>query len=110
MEELGVLFNEEPNGGNPVGCSVIPSSMTEEGQSREDPRNAYLDPVISRPNLHVLTGHTVSRILHDNATAAQNSSLPADSKTGLLITGVEVSVSFRCFHRYSEAMIPLALF
>ena len=87
MEELGVPYNEDPNGGNPVGCSVIPSSMTSEGQSREDPRNAYLDPVISRPNLHVLTGHTAARILHDNTTTVRGS-----NSSGLLVTGVEVII------------------
>ena len=89
MEELGIPYNEDPNNGNPVGCSIIPSSMTAEKQSREDPRNAYLDPVRSRPNLHILTGHTAARVLHDNVTIVHGSTRAANS-SGLLVTGVEV--------------------
>lgn len=80
VAELGLPFNDDPNTGNPIGSTVLPSSMTSEGQSRQDPRNAYLEPAISRPNLHVLTGHTATRLLHDS-----------NSDSGVLITGVEVS-------------------
>ncbi|RYP72239.1 hypothetical protein DL771_004369 [Monosporascus sp. 5C6A] len=87
MEELGVLFNNDPNSGNPTGCSVIPSSMTSEEQARDDPRTAYLDPVVSRPNLHVLTGHSVSRVLHDAATVKDPARFA--NSPGVVVTGVE---------------------
>ncbi|RYP13492.1 hypothetical protein DL765_006867 [Monosporascus sp. GIB2] len=87
MQELGILFNNDPNSGDPTGCSVIPSSMTLEEQARDDPRTAYLDPVVSRPNLHVLTGHSVTRILHDAATVKDSTSFANSS--GVVVTGVE---------------------
>lgn len=92
MKELGVPFNDDPNGGDPTGSSVIPSSMTSAGQSRADPRGAYLDPATSRPNLHVLTGHTVTRVLHDEtSTEGSWNSTGGRGGSGVLITGVEVS-------------------
>ncbi|RYP35389.1 hypothetical protein DL766_002565 [Monosporascus sp. MC13-8B] len=87
MEELGTLFNNDPNSGDPTGCSVIPSSMTSEEQARDDPRTAYLDPVVSRPNLHVLTGYSVTRILHDAATVKDSACFANTS--GVVVTGVE---------------------
>ncbi|RYO90093.1 hypothetical protein DL764_008493 [Monosporascus ibericus] len=89
MEELGILFNNDPNGGDPIGCSVIPSSMTSEDQARDDPRTAYLDPVVSRPNLHVLTGHSVTRVLHDAATVKHSARFANSS--GVVVTGVEIA-------------------
>lgn len=93
MEELGFPFNDDPNGGDPTGCSVIPSSMTSAGQSRADSRGAYLDPATSRPNLHVLTGYTVTRILHDETSTegARNSTGAGGGDPNVVITGVEVS-------------------
>ncbi|RYP27486.1 hypothetical protein DL767_007656 [Monosporascus sp. MG133] len=89
MEELGILFNNDPNSGDPTGCSVIPSSMTSEEQARDNPRTAYLDPVVSRPNLHVLTGHSVTRVLHDAATVKDSARFANSS--GVVVTGLEIA-------------------
>jgi choline dehydrogenase len=86
VHELGIPYNNEPNHGVATGASVIPSSLSAENQSRSDARTAYLDPVVSRPNLHVLTNYTVTRI---DAPFQNSTYIPGIS--GTLVRGVEVS-------------------
>ncbi|KAH8884815.1 alcohol oxidase [Thozetella sp. PMI_491] len=61
--ELGVPLVNDLNAGISAGAVFIPSSMSSKNQSRADSRTAYLDPVLSRPNLHVATEHTVTRLI-----------------------------------------------
>jgi choline dehydrogenase len=68
---------------------VIPSSMDTNNQTRSDARTSYLDPIILRSNLHLLTDYTVTRILHNNDTT--NNPTPSPETDGVWITGVEVS-------------------
>lgn len=92
IQELGIPVNEDPNSGNATGVGIIPSSMTARNQSRSDARTAYLDPVVNRTNLHIVTGYTVTRLLHDKGATFPNSThIPGAS--GLTMTGVEVSLS-----------------
>ncbi|KAI1201403.1 GMC oxidoreductase-domain-containing protein [Nemania serpens] len=64
IQALGIPLNEDLNSGYATGANLVPGSVTAENQSRADARTAYLDPVFSRPNLEVLTSHTVTRILN----------------------------------------------
>lgn len=89
VHELGIPFNNEPNQGVATGASVIPSSISADNQSRSDARTGYLDPVLSRPNLHVLTNYTVTRIVHDNTPFPNSTYVPGIS--GTVVRGVEVS-------------------
>lgn len=66
--------------------------MTTKNQSRSDARTAYLDGVLERPNLHLITGYTVTRVLYDTNNATFPNSTYTSGATGLSITGVEVSV------------------
>ncbi|KAI0387458.1 putative GMC oxidoreductase [Hypomontagnella monticulosa] len=84
--ELGIPANADINSGDATGASIIPSSMTAKNQSRADARTAYLDPILSRPNLHIVTGYSVTRVLHDNTTA-----IPTNSS--LRVTGVEFAAN-----------------
>ncbi|KAI1765470.1 GMC oxidoreductase [Hypoxylon sp. FL1150] len=92
IQELGIPANEDLNSGNATGVAIIPSSMSDRNQSRADARTAYLDPAIERPNLHLVTGYAVTRILHNEATIFSNSTR-APGASGLGITGVEFATN-----------------
>lgn len=66
----------------------MPSSISASGQTRSDARTAYLDPMLSRPNLHILTGHTVTRILHGDGLFLNATWAPGAS--GVTVSGIEV--------------------
>ncbi|KAI0394371.1 GMC oxidoreductase [Xylariaceae sp. FL0594] len=86
VQELGIPLNPDINNDSATGASLVPSSIKAENQSRADARTAYLDPVISRPNLDLLTGHTVTRIQsgeNDNQTNGK----------GVAVTGVELAAN-----------------
>ncbi|KAI0021250.1 hypothetical protein F4780DRAFT_778767 [Xylariomycetidae sp. FL0641] len=90
--ELGIPWNEDINSGTATGASLIPSSMTAKNQSRSDARTAYLDPVLSRPNLELLTGFTATRLWQTGSPSAQNATwVPGDS--GVVVTGVEFAAN-----------------
>ncbi|KAK6957369.1 hypothetical protein Daesc_000153 [Daldinia eschscholtzii] len=74
IQKLGIPANEDPNNGNATGACIVPSSMTAKNQSRSDARTAYLDPVLERPNLHLITGHAVARILYGKGGKNSSSS------------------------------------
>jgi choline dehydrogenase len=61
--ELGLPILDDPNRGIGYGATFAPSSMSPCGQARSDARTAYVDSVIDRPNLHLATQQTVTRIL-----------------------------------------------
>ncbi|KAK1771700.1 alcohol oxidase [Phialemonium atrogriseum] len=63
LAELGIPILYDPNRGIGMGAMIVPSSMTPTNQSRSDSRTSYLDGVIDRPNLHLATEQTVTRIL-----------------------------------------------
>ncbi|KAK0714897.1 GMC oxidoreductase-domain-containing protein [Lasiosphaeris hirsuta] len=71
LSELGVPAIGDPNAGWSSGAMIVPASMTAEGQARADSRGAYLDGVMGRPNLHLASEQTVTRILI-GAGAASN--------------------------------------
>ncbi|RKS93003.1 pyridoxine 4-oxidase [Microbacterium sp. AG790] len=59
---LGVARLRDHNGGEMLGTT--PNSLTIRGGERVTVADAYLDPVMDRPNLSVLTSVLVHRILH----------------------------------------------
>lgn len=87
MASLGVPLLDDPNRGFGVGASIAPSSLHPQKQSRWDARTAYLD-AIDRPNLHLATEQTVTRILIERS----NTTTPAVPPFGQLrrASGVEV--------------------
>ncbi|KAI1377500.1 putative GMC oxidoreductase [Hypoxylon crocopeplum] len=93
VQELGIPANADPNGGNATGACIIPSSMMAKNQSRSDARTSYLDPVLDRPNLHLVTGYTVTRILHDSAGIIFPNSTHTSGGSGLSVTGVELAAN-----------------
>ncbi|KAI1297958.1 GMC oxidoreductase-domain-containing protein [Xylaria venustula] len=65
VQELGIPLNQDLNSGYATGADLVSGSILALNQSRADARMAYLDPVLLRPNLELLTGHTVTRILNE---------------------------------------------
>ncbi|KAI6081602.1 putative GMC oxidoreductase [Hypoxylon rubiginosum] len=93
IHELGIPINEDINSGNATGAAIIPSSMLDMNQSRADARTAYLDPVIERPNLHLVTGYAVTRVLHNGDDEIFPNSTHVPGASGLDITGVEFAAN-----------------
>ncbi|KAF6801179.1 GMC oxidoreductase [Colletotrichum sojae] len=63
LSEIGIPIAADVNAGDPTGAMIVPSSMSPENQTRSDARTGYFDPAISRPNFHVITGHTATRLM-----------------------------------------------
>ncbi|KAI0478990.1 hypothetical protein GGR56DRAFT_664933 [Xylariaceae sp. FL0804] len=101
MQELGIPLNEDINNGDPTGTNFIPSSMTSRNQSRSDARTAYLDSALHRPNLNLLTGQTVTRLLHTQSNSTMRRSSTADSS--ITVTGVELTIHRTQFAANSTA-------
>ncbi|KAI0892623.1 putative GMC oxidoreductase [Annulohypoxylon nitens] len=93
VQELAIPINKDPNSGNATGASIIASSMMADNQSRSDARIAYLDPVLDRPNLHLVTGYTVTRVLHDSDRATSFNSNYNHAADRLGIIGVEFAAN-----------------
>ncbi|KAI1172711.1 GMC oxidoreductase-domain-containing protein [Nemania sp. FL0916] len=94
VQALGIPLNEDLNNGYATGANLIPASVTAENQSRADARMAYLDPVLSRPNLELLTGHTVTRILSGAVgNKTHYSHNPRGASGRVTAIGVELAVN-----------------
>lgn len=63
LSEMGIHLSGDLNTGDPTGAMMVPSSMSPTNQTRSDARTGYFDPAISRPNLHVVTGQTATRLI-----------------------------------------------
>ncbi|KAK1999083.1 GMC oxidoreductase [Colletotrichum falcatum] len=63
LSELNLTLTGDLNTGDATGASIVPSSMSPTNQTRSDARVGYFDTAVSRSNLHVLTGHTVTRLV-----------------------------------------------
>ncbi|MCK2217792.1 GMC family oxidoreductase N-terminal domain-containing protein [Actinomadura sp. ATCC 31491] len=66
-EELGLRRLEELNGRSNEGCS--PTPVTQNRGRRWSSADAYLRPALKRPNLTVVTGATVDRVLFEGRRA-----------------------------------------
>jgi choline dehydrogenase len=68
LENLGLPALKEPNGGITIGAFVAPSWINPSNRTRSYSKAAYLDPVLSRPNLSVLVNATATRIILTNSS------------------------------------------
>ncbi|KAI0871548.1 GMC oxidoreductase-domain-containing protein [Hypoxylon argillaceum] len=96
IQALGIPLNEDINSGYATGASLVPGSVTAENQSRADARVAYLDPVLWRPNLELLTSHTVTRILTrdvSNGTFQTQPQRHRDVPGRITVAGVELTAN-----------------
>ncbi|KAG5651441.1 hypothetical protein H0H81_008645 [Sphagnurus paluster] len=81
LEAMGLPPLKEPNGGRTLGSLVGPSWINPSNWTRSYSKAAYLDPAISRPNLHVLVNAMATRLIF------------ADGPGNLNATGVEFAGS-----------------
>lgn len=65
--QAGYIYTEDYNGQRQEGFG--PMQMTIKNGVRWSTANAYLKPVMKRPNLHIQTGSLVHRVLLDNKQA-----------------------------------------
>ena len=84
---LGVPTALDPADGISGRACFIPTDLHPENQTRSDARRAYYDPYLSRPNLYVVTGQHVTRVLLDGAAGGGITLRTGD---GLKAIGVEV--------------------
>lgn len=66
--EAGLPLNDDFNGATQEGCGFFQVTQTPDGQ-RANSARSFLDEVLTRPNLTVLTGAQVTRILFDGKIA-----------------------------------------
>ncbi|CEH18770.1 Glucose dehydrogenase/choline dehydrogenase/mandelonitrile lyase (GMC oxidoreductase family) [Ceraceosorus bombacis] len=71
MANTGTPISDDAYGGSSSGAFVATSAINpQDNWHRSFARNGYLDPAQNRPNLHVLTGHQVTRVLLDSSDPA----------------------------------------
>lgn len=66
-EAVAAPLNSDPYNGRNWGTYVAAATMKKSDWTRSYSRTGYIDPVASRSNLHVLTGHTVTKINFDRS-------------------------------------------
>lgn len=66
--DLGIPTQVDFHCGHPRGVSMIPNNLLED-QTRADAAREWILPSYERPNLKILTGQVVGKILFDKATA-----------------------------------------
>lgn len=66
-QEYGLPYNDDFNSGDQYGCGFFQVFMRE--GERCGPATAFLDPVLSRPNLTLVTSATATRILVEKGRA-----------------------------------------
>ncbi|KKY27482.1 putative choline dehydrogenase [Phaeomoniella chlamydospora] len=68
LENLGIPISPEPQSGLSAGGYFLPTTLNPENQTRCDARRAYYDPVSTRPNLYLITGQKVVKVLFTNTS------------------------------------------
>ncbi|KAI4754110.1 glucose-methanol-choline oxidoreductase [Aureobasidium sp. EXF-3400] len=70
-KSIGVTINPQPNNGEATGAFYSTISAYAKNQSRAHASNAYYRPIAGvRKNLHLITGHSVSKINFSNGIRA----------------------------------------
>ncbi|KAI4721172.1 glucose-methanol-choline oxidoreductase [Aureobasidium sp. EXF-10727] len=92
-DSIGVAINPQPNNGEATGAFYSTISAYAKNQSRAHASNAYYRPVANlRRNLHLLTGHTVSKVNFDKGVKAVSVDFiaSATNETGTVRAGREI--------------------
>ena len=63
--QVSAPINSNPDSGSSWGTYVAGSTINPSNWTRSFSRTGYLDPFTERPNLHVITGHMVTKINFD---------------------------------------------
>lgn len=82
----GIYAPEDGNAGEAHGPSWYANTMDARTGRRAHARYAYYDPIQSRPNLHILTGTTVNKVLFDGRKKPMATGVEVTDKTGRTTT------------------------
>lgn len=70
-DSIGIAINPQPNNGEATGAFYSTISAYANNQSRSHASNAYYRPIANvRKNLHLMTGHLVTKINFDQELRA----------------------------------------
>ncbi|KAL9600372.1 MAG: hypothetical protein Q9219_003222 [cf. Caloplaca sp. 3 TL-2023] len=96
LNYLGVPTQFDPNDGSSAGAAFVPTDLDPNNQTRSDARRTYFDPVVSRPNFHVITGQHVTRVLIEGFTSNYEVSnpTPGGNENGNGMNGVTSNNGF----------------
>ncbi|KAJ1023366.1 hypothetical protein NDA18_004890 [Ustilago nuda] len=67
-ENVGIESNANPYAGQNWGSFLATSNINPINSTRSFSRTAYLDPVVERSNLDVLTGHLVTKLIFNSTS------------------------------------------
>lgn len=87
MQQLGVPYNRDANGGQMVGLTVHPDTLDREANVREDAARAYFWPYESRSNLKIISNTYVNKIVWSNDSHTEATAIGVET-TGL--NGTEI--------------------
>ena len=76
-------------GGDTHGVTITPSTLDQDAQVRSDSKSGYIDPNTDRPNLVVLTGQQVTKVLFNGTK---------DADGNLIASGVQFSANGGTFY------------
>lgn len=85
LQNIGIPESPDPSGGEPFGAFISTSAINPANWTRSHSRAAYIDPLPPRPNLDILPGATVTKILFDDNLTATGLQF-AQSKGGPVTT------------------------
>ncbi|KAG5641874.1 hypothetical protein DXG03_004014 [Asterophora parasitica] len=94
----GAYMNADPEGGNSTGMTITARPVDKKTATRSYATNAYLEPVLDRKNLFVLTGAEATKILFNEASLPKNISNVLESE--LVANGVEYGTPLNTTIRY----------
>ncbi|TGO07549.1 hypothetical protein BTUL_0266g00040 [Botrytis tulipae] len=80
-KDSGIEISDAPESGDAIGFCWVPQTLDPKTGFRSHSRVAYYDPIASRPNLHLITGHLVEKTLFDDTLTA----------TGVKFTSVQTN-------------------
>ncbi|KAF3395338.1 Glucose oxidase [Talaromyces pinophilus] len=83
LQQLGIPYNGDVNGGKMVGLTTHPDTIDRENNVREDAARAYYWPYQARPNLKIISNTKVNKILWANNTSGDATAI------GVEITGID---------------------
>lgn len=83
---VGIARSNNPDAGESWGAFLATSTINPSNSTRSFSRTAYYDPIAFRPNLDVLTGHTVTKVVF-------NSTSGGATDQGAVASGVQFAES-----------------
>ncbi|KAK8028651.1 GMC oxidoreductase, partial [Apiospora marii] len=88
LNAYGVATPPNPATGGAVGLLWAPNTLDTRTGTRSHARAAYYDPIAkARPNLHLVTGHTMNKILLDDKLTATGVSVSSRSNSSVSSSG-----------------------